>query len=278
MTTTIKQERARALSPPSSSSSSSASLETKTASYGGGTTGRMAMLESKTASTARGTGTSTSTSISSGGKLCCDKCDGNHATDSCPHYKKGRDKHPDAQKGKGRGLGDGTGGNFTLRSARVVKQPGDGSCLFHSIAYGAGGGTSARRLRQDIARYIGAHGSLEIASSPLSDWVRWESGCSVQAYARRMAVGGWGGGIEMAVASRLLGVNIHVYEKGQGGYSMMSSFSRSSYGTSRRGGGSGGGSGGGGGFKRISCFDVPGARKTVHVLYGGRVHYDALSV
>lgn len=28
----------------------------------------------------------------------CDKCDGNHPTDSCPHYKKVRDKHPDAQK------------------------------------------------------------------------------------------------------------------------------------------------------------------------------------
>ena len=29
-------------------------------------------------------------------------------------------------------------------------------------------------------------------------------------------------------------------------------------------------------YKRISCFDVPGARRTLHVLYGGRMHYDAL--
>jgi len=32
------------------------------------------------------------------GKLCCDKCDGNHETDACPYYKKSRDSHPDAQK------------------------------------------------------------------------------------------------------------------------------------------------------------------------------------
>lgn len=31
-----------------------------------------------------------------------------------------------------------------------------------------------------------------------------------------------------------------------------------------------------GGYKRISCFDVDGARKTVHVLYCGGVHFDAL--
>jgi|EP01047_Picozoa_sp_COSAG01_P112218 hypothetical protein len=33
-----------------------------------------------------------------------------------------------------------------------------------------------------------------------------------------------------------------------------------------------------GAFKRISCFDAPGARRTVHVLYAGRMHYDALVV
>ena len=43
----------------------------------------------------------------------------------------------------------------------------------------------------------------------------------------------------MAACSRLNTVNIHVYERG------------------------------GGGFKRISCFDAPGARRTVHVLYRG---------
>ena len=30
--------------------------------------------------------------------LCCDKCDGKHDTDSCPHYKKKRESHLDGQK------------------------------------------------------------------------------------------------------------------------------------------------------------------------------------
>jgi len=42
-------------------------------------------------------------------------------------------------------------------------------------------------------------------------------------------------------------VNVHVYERGP-------------YGS----------------YKRISCFDAPSARATVHVLYCGGVHYDAL--
>ena len=34
---------------------------------------------------------------SSKAKLCCDKCDGPHATDACPHYKKKREDHPDGK-------------------------------------------------------------------------------------------------------------------------------------------------------------------------------------
>lgn len=89
---------------------------------------------------------------------------------------------------------------------------------------------------------------LEIAETPLRDWVRWDSNCSVSSYASRMSHGGWGGGIEMAACSRMNKVNVHVYE------------------ADRRGGG----------YKRISCFDYPHARETIHVLYRGACHYDAL--
>jgi len=52
----------------------------------------------------------------------------------------------------------------------------------------------------------------------------------------------------MAACSHLKKVNVHVYE-------------RSTLGS----------------YKRISCFDCEkGARGTVHVLYCGGVHYDAL--
>ena len=177
----------------------------------------------------------------------CDKCDGPHLTESCPIYKKPRENHRDAQRGKGPSMGK-EGGNFKLKSARVIRQPGDGNCLFHSMAFGLGG-TGAGALRREIAAFIREHPELEIAETPMRDWVKWDSGKSVSSYASSMAVSGWGGGIEMAACSHLKKVNVHVYER-----SML------------------------GAYKRISCFDFdekPG-RKTLHVLYCGGVHYDAL--
>lgn len=79
------------------------------------------------------------------GKLCCDKCDGNHKTEECPYYKKQRDNHPDAQKNKQIGGAISLLPCNYLYTARVVRQPGDGSCLFHSLSYGIGQGYSASR-------------------------------------------------------------------------------------------------------------------------------------
>lgn len=185
--------------------------------------------------------------------LCCDKCDGKHETQSCPYYKKQRDAHPDAQKNK---LIGGTS-SLPLASvasgrARVVPQPGDGSCLFHSMSYGlkqagcSSGGAAA--LRAEICRFISSNPSLRISDTPLQDWVRWDSGSSVAEYARTMSRGSWGGGIEMACLSQLRGVNVHVYEAARGG----------------------------GGFKRISAFDhhaSPESKPVIRVLYRGGVHY-----
>lgn len=142
--------------------------------------------------------------------LKCDKCDGNHSTDSCPHFKKSRDKHQDAQKSnkKGNDIG-GSGGNVTIKShyCKIISQPGDGSCLFHSMSYGllklgihGAGGGSARKLRRDIAQFLITHPSIKISDTPVSSWIKWDSGMNVQKYCQRMSHGGWGGGIELAGA------------------------------------------------------------------------------
>lgn len=123
---------------------------------------------------------------------------------------------------------------------------GDGSCLFHSMSYGLGGGYSAGRLRAEICNFINANPNLMISETPLKDWVRWDSGSSVSDYCRRMSRGGWGGGIEMAAVSQMKQVNVHVYERS------------------------------GVGFKRISAFDYPTnpeSKPIVRVLYCGGVHY-----
>jgi len=188
--------------------------------------------------------TRATTSGSSSGE--CDRCDGPHPTEKCPIFRKPRESHPDALRRKPMDMGGG-GGNFVLSNARVVRQPGDGSCLFHSLSYGMGG-RGAGSLRTEIASYIRSHPNLLIAETPMKDWVRWDSGLTVNTYAGRMKSGGWGGGIEMAACARLKNVNVHVYERTRGGK-----------------------------YKRISCFDAPGGNnKTIHVLYCGGVHYDAL--
>jgi hypothetical protein len=195
---------------------------------------------------------------SSGGSASstCDKCDGRHSTDQCPHFRGIREKHKDAwvnygcgKKGGPHQMG-GSGGDFVLRSARVIRQPGDGSCLFHSLNYGLGGGGTAGGLRREIAEFLQHNPGLQIAGDTLEEWVRWDSNNSVRDYARRIAVSGWGGGIEMACCALMKNVNVHVYETSR-------SFGASEY-------------------KRISCFDSPNATKTIHVLYQGGVHYDAL--
>ena len=180
-------------------------------------------------------------------KLVCDKCDGKHETSRCPHFKKNRGSHPDAQKNFYKKLG----GTSTLpgaiiKNGRVARQPGDGSCLFHSMSHGLRDGSHAASLRRDICAFIGQNPGFKIADTPLSDWIKWDSGGSVGSYTRRMSMGAWGGGIEMATMSIMKGVNVHVYERSPQG------------------------------FRRISAFDHPNRpeeRKTVRVLYCGGVHY-----
>jgi len=194
-------------------------------------------------------------SAGSSGSTTCDKCDGKHPTDRCPHFQKDREKHKDAWvnygcKNNPHQMG-GNPGNFVLRNARVIRQPGDGSCLYHSLSYGLGD-SDARSLRRELAQFLRDRPSLEIAGDTLEEWVRWDSNSSVETYTSRQSMSGWGGGIEMACCSQLKNVNIHVYE----------SVSRN-----------------GCDFKRISCFDAPKQDRfvrTVHVLYQGGLHYDAL--
>ena len=170
-------------------------------------------------------------------------------TEKCPHFKKDRGTHPDATRmlgKKGKVLGGNAPPLITTRG-RVVPQPPDGSCLFHSLSYGLREG-NASGLRRELMSFIRKHPDLEIAGDPLRDWIRWDALVSVQKYADKMSRGGWGGGIEMAAFSELKGCNVEVYEQCSAG------------------------------FKRISLFEKGGATRTVRVCYRGGVHYDALEL
>mmetsp|Transcript_31592 Transcript_31592/g.69762 ORF Transcript_31592/g.69762 Transcript_31592/m.69762 type:complete len:592 (-) Transcript_31592:2-1777(-) len=181
----------------------------------------------------------------------CDKCDGKHDTDACPHFKNARDTHKDAWDNYGtKGVAGGKESQAILRAARVVAQPGDGSCLFHSLSYGLHA-TSASKLRAEIADYIAAHPNTQVSNNAIKDWVLWDSGMDTASYAQSMRTGSrWGGAIELAVCAKVKRVRVHVYEKGREGFTRISSFEG----------------------------DVGPGSPTVNLLYGGRVHYDALQV
>ena len=140
-------------------------------------------------------------------------------------------------------------GDVVVRRAHVVRQPGDGSCLFHSLCHGLGAAVTAGGLRRQICGWVRENPDTKIADTPMSDWILWDSNRTPSAYASTMSVAGWGGGIEIAACARLKSVNIHVWEQNRSGP----------------------------GYRRISCFDAPRvSAKTINVLYQGGVHYDAL--
>ncbi|KAH8074703.1 hypothetical protein JL721_2273 [Aureococcus anophagefferens] len=159
----------------------------------------------------------------------CDSCDGPHATRDCPYFKgKPRDDHKDAfvnyNKGEAGGGDDAKPTIVDRGRATVVKQPGDGSCLYHSLTFGLGSG-SAATLRAALADLVVTNPDQEIGGDPLRAWVLWESGLSPKAYADRMRSDGqWGGAIEMALCAVMKRVHIHVYEKHTRGFLRISSF------------------------------------------------------
>lgn len=190
------------------------------------------------------------------GPLKCDKCDKNHPTEQCPYFKKTREDHKDAWVNYGRQhpLTMGRTSEKCVKRGQVVPQPGDGSCLFHSLCHGLNGnrrgGNGAHSLRQDLMTFISKNPSLEIAGDTLEEWVKWDAQCTVATYTKKMRGSGWGGGIEMAACSILHKVNVHVYEGRRHGE-----------------------------FERISCFDAPKqTNRTIHVIYKGGMHFDALIV
>ena len=88
------------------------------------------------------------------------------------------------------------------REVKVVRQPGDGNCLFHCLCYGSVGRTSdaeAKKLRVQIARYIRDHEETRIGGVTIGEWVTVEIDTQCQHYAAAMEKKGWGGAIELAV-------------------------------------------------------------------------------
>ncbi|CAJ1377562.1 unnamed protein product [Effrenium voratum] len=139
----------------------------------------------------------------------------------------------------------------TAKGLKVVHQPGDGNCLFHSLAYGLGK-EKAASLRRRVCDFMQKNPQLEISGSSLTEWIEMTSQSSVDSYASKMRRGGeWGGAPEIAVCARMAEIDVQVYEPGSEGFDLIASFPGNEQGT-----------------------PTP---KVVRVLYTGRLHYDALT-
>ena len=106
---------------------------------------------------------------------------------------------------------------FPKHSIDVVRMPGDGACLFHSIAFGLRDGGSredGHSVCQCIADFIRGHPELAISGTPLSHWVAWDSEMSVAKYAGTISRGNlWGGGIELAAFAHCKEIAVHVNQR-----------------------------------------------------------------
>ena len=188
----------------------------------------------------------------------CERCDGNHPTAECNHYRRPRLEHPDAQPlppGE-RPLPTTTSSSQVDASGKLIKQPADGSCLYHTLVFGLRHANlkppPASHLRLNMATWAALHARLVVHGKTLHTWLRWEAGGSesYQQYCDRQALCGWDGVIEIIVATRMFQVAVAVWvplERCR--------------------------------FRRTALFEPDGAAKaTIHVCRTGGVHYDYLEL
>ena len=136
----------------------------------------------------------------------------------------------------------------------VVKQPGDGSCLFHCLNYGLSGNSSsedAMTLRARLAKHIRDNASTYYGVAPLCQWVAMERGMGCKEYADEIEKSGWGGAIELAVFAKAWHARIQTYTAATS-------------------------SGGGTVFRPMAAFGEVGCSPRIRLLFGGGNHYDVI--
>jgi hypothetical protein len=150
-----------------------------------------------------------------------------------------------------------------VHGATVLHQWGDGTCLYHALAWSLGkrklpGRQNGFALRHEIAVWIGENPNKELNDYTIADWVQfaapnydkddssYDNAETVKEYVERMKTSGHGGGLEIAVCSLLYNVNVHVFNRVRGGH------------------------------ERITCYDVEDGKRTLNLLYVSKIHFDVL--
>ena len=191
---------------------------------------------------------------SSSGDLKCTRCgQTGHIAEDCPHYRFDRPMHQDARThlGNAPSLEADDGSHWILRDAVESLQPGDGHCMFHSLAAGLAFFDvviSGPALRVEISKWLKSHASVSVAGNTFAEWIYLDSRKSPAEYCSLMErTGEWGGGLELSAFAHCKQIDVHVFERREGV------------------------------FHRISFIRSPTpTEKEIYVLFVGRCHYDLL--
>lgn len=135
--------------------------------------------------------------------------------------------------------------NKNKYNIKIIKQPGDGNCLFHSLSYGLGN-TNHKDLRFKIVNWILNNKKFKTSGITLEEWILWETNQHIDYYCSNMLKGKWGGAIEMLVCSLIENININVFQLKNNN------------------------------LIKISSFEVKKPIKKLNLLYQGNTHYDYL--
>ena len=183
----------------------------------------------------------------------CDRCGGAHHTSACPNYSQPRYTHKDAQRPtptERRALSHSTTYRLRLINARIIRQPGDGTCLYYTLRHGAGLRITSHQLRQQLADFVSTNLDLHIHGSTYRQHIYWETNLDPQHYVRNIRQAGWGGAIELSAFSQHYHTTILVYEPAPPEAPYQ--------------------------FTRIAQYGSFNTTRLIRVLYSGRSHYDLL--
>jgi len=85
---------------------------------------------------------------------------------------------------------------------KIRDVPGDGNCLFHSVAMSID--SNAADLRAAVIEWMLRPDQM-LHGEKVSEWITWNGNATLREYASSMARSGtWGGGIELAVMASIL--------------------------------------------------------------------------
>ena len=116
---------------------------------------------------------------------------------------------------------------YFVRASRVPS-PGDGSCMFHSLAHFLG--KKAQDVREEVVLWMDREKeTFVVDGTPLVNWVEY-SHVPFKTYLKRMrSPREWGGHTELVAAHNLYKRNISVYEPKSGLYKRIERMSKPAF-------------------------------------------------